>query len=152
MAFTGLVLTLKTKTFKSMSHVNTTKVKIIMPSVTLFETDATMVNIPGGEGMFGVLPGHVKLISTIQIGVVSIFANNLEQKFFVYGGLAEVNGTEVNIVTEFAVPLEGQSKTDILNKIVELKAELEAADNNDLEAGIIKSSIDRYNSLLTIIG
>ena len=132
--------------------INTILVKIIMPSETIFQTDATMVNIPGGGGVFGVLPGHAKLISTVQIGVVSVFAHGEEKKFFVSGGMAQVAGSEVNIVTEFAASLEDQNKSDILNKIAELKIELEAGDKTNLEATILEASVSRYNSLLGFVG
>jgi F-type H+-transporting ATPase subunit epsilon len=131
---------------------NTTKVKIIMPSNILFETDAQMVNIPGGSGMFGVLPGHMKMISTIQVGIVSIFVDEIEQKFFVYGGLAKISGTEVNIVTEFALAMNGQTKADILSKITALKAELEAIEKDSLDFDILNDNIARYNSLLNFVG
>lgn len=135
---------------------NTMKVKIIMPSDTLFEADARMVNIPGGNGMFGVLPGHMKLISTIQVGVVSVFVNDQEQKFFIHGGLGQITGTEVNIVTDFALAMCDQTKADILSKIANLKSELEHLEKdtlrkNDLEIDILNDNISRYHALLNFV-
>lgn len=135
---------------------NTMKVKIIMPSDTLFEADAEMVNIPGGNGMFGVLPGHMKLISTIQVGVVGVFVNDQEHKFFVHGGLSQITDTEVNIVTDFALSMDNQTKSDILNKIANLKSELENLEKDtlhktDLEIDILNDNISRYHALLNFM-
>ena len=44
-------------------------VRIILPSETFLEVETSQVNIPGTEGVFGVLPGHVKLTSAIEIGI-----------------------------------------------------------------------------------
>ena len=90
---------------------NTILVRITMPSETIFEAQAKMVNVPGTDGVLGVLPGHVKLISKIAIGCVSVFLREQEKKFFIYEGIAQITPLEVNIVSEFAVDLEGQNKT-----------------------------------------
>jgi len=49
-------------------------VRIILPSKVALEMEATLVNIPGTEGVFGVLPGHAKLTSSIDVGVVTLFS------------------------------------------------------------------------------
>ena len=66
-------------------------VKIVMPLDVMFEANATMVTIPGGEGVFSVLPGHVKFISTISTGCVSVFLDKEEKKFFISGGWLMLN-------------------------------------------------------------
>ena len=38
------------------------------------------------------------------------------KKFFIYEGIAQITPLEVNIVSEFAVDLEGQNKNGILSK------------------------------------
>jgi len=65
---------------------NTMLVKITMPSETIFEAKAEMVNLPGSDGIFGVLPGHAKLIAKIAIGCISVFLGGQEKKFFIYEG------------------------------------------------------------------
>lgn len=131
---------------------STVLLKIIMPSEVVFQTDATMVNIPGSDGVFGVLPGHAKLISSIKVGLVSVFVEGIEKKFFIYGGIAEVNNLEVNIVSEFAVNLEDKNKSDLIDKISNLKTELESCPKDSLKAKILEDSIMKYNSLLNFVG
>ncbi|MCP5362707.1 MAG: ATP synthase F1 subunit epsilon [Rickettsiaceae bacterium] len=131
---------------------NTILVKITMPSETIFEGEAKMVNIPGSDGIFGVLPGHAKLIAKITIGCISVFLEDHEKKFFIYDGIAQITPLEVNIVSEFAVDLEGQNKNEILSKITNLNTEREQAQENSLEAKLLENAITKYNSLLDFMG
>ena len=131
---------------------NTILVGITMPSETIFEANAKMVNLPGTEGFFGVLPGHSKLIAKIAIGCISVFLGDQEKKFFIYEGIAQITPLELNIVSEFIVDFEGQNKNEILNKITNLKTELEQCEKNNLEAKLLDGAITRYSSLLNFIG
>ena len=131
---------------------NTILVKITMPSETIFEGEAKMVNLPGSEGVFGVLPGHAKLIAKITIGCISVFLEDHEKKFFIYDGIAQITPLEVNIVSEFVMDLERQYKNEVLNKITNLKTELEQSKKNSSEAKLLEYTITRYNSLLDFMG
>ncbi len=131
---------------------NTIKVRIIMPSVTLFETDAVLVNIPGTEGVFGVLPGHMQMVATMKPDVVNIFETlETEQRFFVYGGVAQITDTQINIITEFAVSLEDQKKSQILQKIEEFKSDLSLKEIGGMDYRILQDDIDKHQSLLKFI-
>ena len=127
---------------------NSILVKIIMPSEVIFKANATMVNIPGGDGVFGVLPNHVKLTSTVAIGSISVFSEDKEKKFFIYGGMAQITPLEINIVSEFVVSLDDHKKSDVLNKIASLKSDLDSCEENSLEASMLNATITKYNSLL----
>lgn len=131
---------------------NTMLVKITMPSETIFEAKAEMVNLPGSDGIFGVLPGHAKLIAKIAIGCISVFLGDQEKKFFIYEGIAQITPLEVNIVSEFVMDLERQDKNEVLNKITNLKTELKQCKKNSLEAKLLECTITRYNSLLDFMG
>ena len=47
-------------------------VKIITPSKVVLESEATMVTIPGNKGEFSVLPDHMKLVSSINSGIITL--------------------------------------------------------------------------------
>lgn len=64
---------------------------IILPEKTFFSGIATMVTIPGSEGEFSVLAGHINFISSLGNGDILIYQDNkLIHKFLVKGGLAEI--------------------------------------------------------------
>ncbi|PCJ27588.1 MAG: ATP synthase F1 subunit epsilon [Rickettsiales bacterium] len=130
---------------------NTILVKIILPAQMILETEADMVNIPGSDGMFGVLPGHAKLTSGIDIGVITLVSRDFEQRYFVYGGVAQVTGEELNIITEFAVDLDKTNKVNVLDNITNLKSDLSDEEVGSVEANIIAGQIERYETLLKFI-
>lgn len=74
-------------------------VRIILPSETFLEVEADQVNLSGAQGTFGVLPGHMKLTSSIDIGLVTVINNETETKYYTHGGVIQITGDEVNIVT-----------------------------------------------------
>lgn len=130
---------------------NTILFRIIVPSKIIAEYQVNMVNIPGREGVFGVLPSHAPFISNIKIGLISVFMHSSEKKYFVYGGVADIRGMELNIVTEFAIDLENFSNTQALNIIIDYKNQLFVQEQNSLEVSIIKEKIRKYESLIEFI-
>jgi F-type H+-transporting ATPase subunit epsilon len=128
-------------------------VKIILPSKILLEQECDLVNIPGTEGVFGVLPGHSKITASIAVGVASVFYKDNEQRYFVYGGVAQVTGFTINIVTEFAAKLEEKTAINAEEHIKTLENTLSnlKSDADLLEIDIVNSTIKKYQSLLRFL-
>ena len=126
-------------------------VRIILPSETFLEIEASLVNIPGGYGVFGVLPGHAKLTSTIDVGIISLFIDDVKKIYYVHGGVAQVTGDEVNIVTEYAASIAGSNKTTITNEITDLKEELASEEENSIESDINLAKIEKHQSLIKFL-
>lgn len=80
---------------------------IVSPERLLLSDEADLVTVPGSEGDFGVLAGHMPLISTLRPGVIDIRGGNTsaDARFFVLGGFAEVNPRKLTILAEDAVPM-----------------------------------------------
>jgi len=73
-----------------------------VPTKALYEgAGVEMVILPGGDGQFGVMPGHVPTITEVKPGVVSVqeVAGGPLTKYFVSGGFASVNADSVLNVT-----------------------------------------------------
>ena len=126
-------------------------VRIILPSSTFLEEEANLVNIPGAEGVFGVLHGHSKIISSVKNGIVSLFVNDTEKKYYVHGGVAQVDGVETNIVTEYAASIEGSNKTSVTNEIIGFEEELSAQEEGSVEASIILDRIEKRKELIKFL-
>jgi len=58
--------------------------------------------VPGVEGQFGVLPGHIPFLSALEIGEMYYKAGGKTEYLAVSGGFAEVTGEKVTIVAESA--------------------------------------------------
>src|SRR3546814_6085141 len=46
--------------------------ELVSPERLLVSQPVDMVVVPGGDGDFGVLPGHAPLISTVRLGVIEL--------------------------------------------------------------------------------
>ncbi|MDP4709164.1 MAG: ATP synthase F1 subunit epsilon [Rickettsiaceae bacterium] len=126
-------------------------VKIILPSKVALKMDATLVNIPGSEGVFGVLPGHAKFASSIDVGVITLFSREETIKYFIYGGVAQITGSELNILSEFAIDLAKENTASVRKKITDLKNNLSEVPADSIEADITSDNIEKYQSLLNFI-
>ncbi len=126
-------------------------VKIILPSKVALKMDATLVNIPGSEGVFGVLPGHAKFASSIDVGVITLFSREETIKYFIYVGVAQITGSELNILSEFAIDLAKENTASVRKKITDLKNNLSEVPADSIEADITSDNIEKYQSLLNFI-
>jgi F-type H+-transporting ATPase subunit epsilon len=80
---------------------------LISPERLLLSEEAEMVTVPGTEGEFGVLAGHMPLISTLRPGVIDVRGGTEgDARFFVVGGFAEVNPLKITVLAEEAIPME----------------------------------------------
>lgn len=80
------------------------KFVLLTPSRQMLETEASFVQVAGEAGDFGVLPGHMALVSTLRPDgqVVVTDAMGVTQTFTVGGGVAEVTPQSVTILAESA--------------------------------------------------
>lgn len=78
--------------------------ELVSPERLLVSQPVDMVVVPGGDGDFGVLPGHAPLISTVRIGVIEIYeGTSVSDRIFVAGGFAEVTAERCTVLAEQAV-------------------------------------------------
>jgi len=76
-------------------------VQLITPEKIIFDGQADYVQVPGAEGEFGVMPGHMLFISTLKEGEVQITLADGEKKTFpVTGGIAEVTPQRCTLLVE----------------------------------------------------
>ena len=83
---------------------NKVEFELVSPERLLVSQQVDMVVVPGGEGDFGVLPGHAPLISTVRPGVIEIYEGNaVSDRIFVAGGFAEVTQERCTVLAEQAM-------------------------------------------------
>ena len=76
--------------------------EVVTPDRKVLSTEADVVVLPGVEGQFGVLYGHVPFLSALDIGEMYYRDGGKTEFLSVSGGFAEVTGTKVTIVAESA--------------------------------------------------
>ena len=79
------------------------QVTIITPERTVLEThNAQHVLLPAENGELGILPGHVAMVCTLQVGRIRVDLPSRPVELATSGGFAEVLGDAVTITVETA--------------------------------------------------
>ena len=92
----------------------TLKLEIVTPDGEAYSDDVEMVTLTGVQGEMGILPQHIRLMTRMLPGELVVRKGGRDLFVAVGGGLVEVTGTRVNILTDMAVAAD---------KIDEAKAE-----------------------------
>jgi F-type H+-transporting ATPase subunit epsilon len=101
---------------------------LVLPERELVTTEADMVVVPGGEGDFGVLPGHIPMITTVRPGVVELYDDNkVTARYVVAGGFAEVTPERCTVLAEEATPLAEVTADQLAARLREAEEALEDA-------------------------
>lgn len=106
--------------------------EIIAPDRVLLNEAVQMVEIPGAEGDFGVLPRHAPYIASLRPGVTRIKKSDSDTlRFFVAGGFAEVANNRCIVLADYATPLEEIKRDVVLSRIEKIKNDLSYASNDN---------------------
>ncbi|MBQ6156131.1 MAG: ATP synthase F1 subunit epsilon [Bacteroidales bacterium] len=77
------------------------RLEIITPTSTMFSGDVTLVQLPGIDGLFEILPSHAPLVSALKEGRVKIEDGQNEPQFYdIRGGVVEVSHDKVLLLAE----------------------------------------------------
>jgi len=102
---------------------DTVRFELVSPEKLLLAEDVRMVVVPGGEGNFGVLPGHSLLISTVRPGIIDVYkANEVSERIFVSGGFAEVTPERCTVLADEAMPVSALNRTEIEDSLKQIDA------------------------------
>ena len=121
--------------------------RIIIPSRTVVDVEAELVTLPGSKGVFGVMPNHAKFTTNIKKEIVTVRTKEDSLKFYVHGGIAQIDGDQLNVLSEFAENLNVARDAFVKDEISELKRLLKDVDDDSIEAKIIHNKISQYEEL-----
>ena len=65
---------------------STLRLEILTIERKVFEDDVAMVTAPGSEGVLGILPRHIPLLTALTFGELQIKKEGEEDQFFAIGG------------------------------------------------------------------
>lgn len=92
--------------------------ELVTPERVVFAEEADMVVVPGGDGDFGVLPGHAPLLSTVRPGTVEVYeGDRVTMRIFVSGGFAEVADGRCAVLADEAVPASEIDRADAEHRL-----------------------------------
>jgi F-type H+-transporting ATPase subunit epsilon len=76
--------------------------EIVTPQGLVYSGEVDEVTATGSEGEFGVLPGHVRFVTTLKIGMLTCKSGNESKFFFVNWGYAGIGPDRVLILADSA--------------------------------------------------
>ena len=75
--------------------------QIISPAAVVLDGHVKMVQIPGSEGDFGVLPDHAPTLSMLRPGVIDVhMGDGFHRRYFAASGYADVTATTCTILSD----------------------------------------------------
>ena len=85
---------------------DTLRLEIVTPDGITYSEDVDMVTLPSVEGELGILPQHVGLMTQLVPGEMIVRRGGRDGFVAVGGGLVEVTGKRVAILTDMAIPAD----------------------------------------------
>ena len=100
--------------------------ELVSPEKLLISRQVEMVVVPGGDGTFGVLRGHVPLISNIRPGVIEVYDRRpvASERLFVAGGFAEVTGERCTVLVESVTAVGDIDREQLDREVADLSEDL----------------------------
>jgi len=78
------------------------RLEVLTPGRMVAQLSVPMVTLPGAEGYFGVLPGHMHLITKLEPGVVSYEEGGMPRRMAISTAIVEVAPEKVIVLARSA--------------------------------------------------
>jgi len=108
--------------------------ELVSPARLLTSMEVDMIVVPGTEGDFAVLPGHMPVVSTLRPGAVDVYVGNTDkpsERFFVAGGFAEVALDTFTVLAETAIPMADLDRSHLEQEITNTREDIEDARSDE---------------------
>ena len=77
--------------------------RVLAPDKSVFDDTVEEVILPSTTGLLGILPGHISMVTAIDIGVLKVRSSNGKwDSIALMGGFAEVESYEVTVLVNKA--------------------------------------------------
>ncbi len=76
--------------------------RVLAPDQSVFDGLAEEVILPSTTGLLGILPGHISMVTALDIGVLRVLINGSWNSIALMGGFAEVEANEVTVLVNGA--------------------------------------------------
>jgi len=124
--------------------------EIVTPDKPIFNEEIESVTIPGTMGGFQILKNHAPLISTFDVGIITVKTGGEPAYFSTSGGTVEVNDNKVLVLADSIEPID-QIDIDRAEKAKEraeerLKRKREKDVDEERAEISLKRAINRINA------
>jgi F-type H+-transporting ATPase subunit epsilon len=76
--------------------------RVLAPDQSVFDGSAEEVILPSTTGQLGILPGHIPLLTALDVGVLKVRESGTWKAIALLGGFAEVDSDEVTVLVNGA--------------------------------------------------
>ena len=77
--------------------------RVLAPDQSVFDGKADEIILPSTTGLIGILPGHISMVTAIDIGVLKVRTGNGNwNSIALMGGFAEVENDDVTVLVNSA--------------------------------------------------
>lgn len=83
-------------------NVNTFLLEIVTPEHLVYSNQVNSLTIKGVDGDLGILPGHIPLVTPLQVAPMFVKAAGATITIAVHGGFVEVHKDKVTVLAESA--------------------------------------------------
>ena len=123
-------------------------IEIVNPEKSFLSKDnVSEVVVPAFEGEIGILKDHISIISFLKPGIIKVFSESEEEKFFVEDGIVEFKDNSLSILTSSIFNLKDSDKNYISNTISEAEKELSNDEIDDQKRFLLNHKIEVLKSL-----
>jgi len=102
---------------------------IVTPERTLLDEPVSALRFPLYDGDIGILPGRLPLIGRLGCGELKMTASSGQRSFFLDGGLVQVLGSTVSLLTHRAVPVESLVAADAEKQLAAVESRVARTDD-----------------------
>jgi len=122
---------------------DTLVLEVLTPSGSIFNGPVISVTVPGEEGEFGVLPGHVALTTLLKTGVIDVVKENGKKESIVVNwGVVQVANHAVTVLVDGAVAIRGDSEGEIAAALDDAKALINSVADSHAMIASVSARID----------
>jgi len=124
--------------------------EIVTPDKPIFNEVIESVTVPGTMGSFQILKNHASLISTFDVGVLTIKSGSEPAYFSTSGGTIEVNDNKVLVLADSIEPID-QIDVDRAEKAKErAEGRLKRKHEKDMDEERIVAALKRAINRLSV--
>ncbi|MGE0669039.1 MAG: F0F1 ATP synthase subunit epsilon [Sphingomonadales bacterium] len=127
--------------------------ELVSPDRLLMSAQVEAVMVPGGEGDFTVMPGHMPVISTVRPAVVDVYetwGGAPSTRIFVRGGFVDVTPERVTLLAEQATNLAELDRGALAQQVRDAAEDITLA-KTDADRARAQALHDSLNELLSAV-
>ncbi|MGE6760265.1 F0F1 ATP synthase subunit epsilon [Corallococcus interemptor] len=118
-------------------------VEIVTPEKRILSVQADEAIVPGGEGLFGVRPGHTPFLSLVEPGTLTLIEAGKQDRYFVAGGFVEVSNDKVLVLADAAEHVTGIDVASARRRMEEAQARLKDLNAADARYALEQAAVRR---------